>query len=371
MSESSTLPAGELQDGCASARDVLAAGVMAWPAFRSENPYNVMLYEAVTESGVRVDDFSPWKLLTSPPSIFHVHWPEIVINVPNSVRAALRGIAFLSLIWAARLRGTKVVWTVHNLHPHELPHPRLQRWLWRGLLPLVDGYVSLTAGGAQAARETFPPLCRLPGFVIPHGHFRRAYSNHVSFEEARCRLGIPLGSTVFGFLGRIRPYKNVPHLVQTFRALQDPEARLLIAGQPESAAIRAEVAEAAAGDLRVHLSLDHVPNDAVQLYLKACDLVVLPFTEILNSGSAMLALSFDRPVLVPLTGAMGELQSTAGPEWVRTFSGSLTPPELESAGRWARAAQRGHCSSIDRLGWEHAGQLTTEAYCQLAASEAL
>lgn len=366
MPETSTLPSHEVGRSRPGARDALAAGVMAWPAFRSENPYNLMLYEAVTDVGVKVEDFSPRKLLTSPPAVLHLHWPEIAVNVPNPLRAVGRGIAFLWLIWAARLRGTRVVWTVHNLHSHELAHPRLERWLWLGLLPMVDGYISLTAGGAEAARETFPALRRRPGFITPLGHYRGVYPNSVGVEEARKQLGIPLESTVFVFLGKIRPYKNVPHLLQTFRAMRDPGARLLVAGQPDCEATRAAVMEAAAGESRIHLALDHVPDEAVQRYLKASDVAVLPFTEILNSGTAMLALSFDRPVLVPLAGAMGELQATAGGEWVRTYSGPLSVAELEEAGRWARAVQRGRCSSIDHLGWENVGRLTTDAYYQVA-----
>ena len=42
-----------------------------------------------------------------------------------------------------------------------------------------------------------------------------------------------------------------------------------------------------------------VPDGEVQHYLLAADAVVLPFKEILTSGSAMLALSFGRPVVAP------------------------------------------------------------------------
>jgi beta-1,4-mannosyltransferase len=368
MPEGSTLPTPVLEGGKPSSDSPLTAGVIAWPAFRSENPYNVLLYSAIVDSGVRVEDFSPRKLLTRRPAIFHVHWPEVVINVASPVRAALRAAAFLFLVWAARLRGTKVLWTIHNLHSHELLHPRLERWLWAGLLPLLDGYIALSLGGAEAARKTFPSLRRCAAFVIPLGHYRGAYPDSVSREEARRQLGIPFHSPVFGFIGKIRPYKNVPHLIRTFRALQDPEARLLIAGQPDSEATQAEVLSTAEGESRLHLTLGHVPDEAVQIYLRACDVVVLPFTEILNSGTALLALSFDRPVLVPLAGAMGELQSVAGQEWVRTYAGSLNVAELERAAQWARAGQRGRCSAIDHLGWESVGRLTAHAYHQLAGS---
>ncbi|HET9293055.1 MAG TPA: hypothetical protein VFO06_02100, partial [Gemmatimonadales bacterium] len=43
-----------------------------------------------------------------------------------------------------------------------------------------------------------------------------------------------------------------------------------------------------------------------QLYFKACDAVVLPFEKIENSGSAILAMGFVRPVIAPMMGALPE-----------------------------------------------------------------
>src|SRR3954466_14166822 len=99
--------------------------VLAWPAFRPENPSQPLLYRELERLGVAVSEFSPLRLLTSPPAILHLHWPEMVVNVPGLPRAAVRGAALLLLAALARLRGTKIVWTVHNLHSHERRHPRL------------------------------------------------------------------------------------------------------------------------------------------------------------------------------------------------------------------------------------------------------
>jgi beta-1,4-mannosyltransferase len=335
--------------------------VLAWPAFRSENPYTPLLYRELERLGVTVSEFSPMRLLTSPPSILHLHWPEMVVNVPGLPRAAVRGAALLLLVAIARVRGTKVVWTVHNLHSHERRHPRLERWFWRAFIRLLSGYISLSAGGGEAARRRLGTLQRRKGFVIPHGHFRAAYPDTVSPQQARASLNLPLDAPVYAFLGQIRAYKNVPHLIRIFRHLGNPEARLLITGKPESPVIQGQVLEAAAGDERVVLKLQHLPDELVQVHLRACDLVVLPFNDVLNSGSALLALGFDRPVLVPLMGAMGELQAMAT-GWVRTYVGQLTAAELEQAMSWARSRVPGRCEPLDQLDWSVLATRTLEAY---------
>lgn len=348
--------------------DPLAAGVVAWPAFRTDSPYNKLLYERLTALGVTVEDFSPGRLLGPAPAVLHFHWPETAIKVPSGFGALARGLVFLLLIWIAKLRGSRIVWTVHNLHPHEQPHPRLERPFWRLFLSLVDGYIALSPGGAEAAKSAFPVLRRRAEFIVPIGHYRGSYSDSTDREQARTRLGLPPKAPVYAFLGRIRPYKNVPHLVRTFRALADPDARLLVVGQPDTPDSRRAVLDAVGDDPRIHLTLEHVPDDAVQVYLRACDIVVLPFTEILNSSSAILALSFDRPALVPLAGAMGELQVTAGSEWVRTFAGPLTTTELEASMAWARSLGRGRCDSLDHQSWDEVARRTYDAYRQLARS---
>jgi hypothetical protein len=111
----------------------------------------------------------------------------------------------------------------------------------------------------------------------------------------------------------------------------------------------------------VRLTLEHVPDVDMQRYLRAADLVVLPFTDITNSASALLALSFDRPVLVPALGAMGELQAIVGEDWVRTYDGELTREILAGA---LESATRppGARPDLEPLGWDGIARRTLALY---------
>ncbi len=339
---------------------------MAWPAFKAENPYNVRLAEEMAALGVKVREFSARELLLRPPGVFHTHWPDIVLNSPGAPRGAFRAAGFLALTAAARLRGTRVVWTAHNLQSHERRHPRLERLFWRLLLPMLSGFIALTEGGRAAAMARFPVLRRRPGFVVPNGDYTGVYPDTVSALEAKRALGLPPNVPVIGFVGQVRPYKNVAHLIRTFQGLPTTEARLVIAGRPNSPATRRDIVDAAGVNPRITLALEHVPDDRIQIYLRASDLVVLPFADVLNSGSALLALAFDRPVLVPRLGAMGELQALAGEDWVRTYGGDLSPVELSQALGWARERPRTRCRALDQLGWDVIAARTVEAYRALS-----
>src|SRR5207253_1153128 len=128
--------------------------------------------------------------------------------------------------------------------------------------------------------DRYPRLRLVPAKVIPHGHFRSEYPNTISREEARARLNVASASVVYVYMGLIRPYKNVPGLVRVFADVKDPDAALVVAGMPITDDLRADVTNAADGDLRVRLDLRWIDDDEVQTYLNAADLVVLPFAEI-------------------------------------------------------------------------------------------
>ncbi len=338
--------------------------VIAWPAFmnRQLNPYNALLYDELAALGVRVDDFTPQRLLFGRYDVWHIHWPESILNLPRLWQALPLAIVLRFLLRVARARGIKIIWTAHNLRSHEGLYPRVEAQLWQALLGHVDGFIALTEVGKRLALRRFPILRGRPGFVIPHGPYRSSYPDTLSRAEARARLALPPDGPVIVSLGQIRPYKNLPHLISTFRHLPEPAARLLIAGKASDLGLVGELRTAAEGDARVRLDLAFIAPEVVQVYLRAADLVVLPYTEILNSGSAILALSFARPVLVPSQGAMQELARDMGPEWVRTYSGALRPHTLTEALRWAEATPRDPVRLFPGMSWDRIAQQTLFAY---------
>jgi glycosyltransferase involved in cell wall biosynthesis len=340
--------------------------VLAWPGLgaRAKNPYTWLLYSHLASLEVRVRDFTPGRALRGGYDILHVHWPDKALNAESWAVRAAGAVAALASVTAAHLHGSRVIWTAHNARPHESRHPRLERWFWSAFVRRVDAVIHLSVAGRQAVEALHPALAALPNAVVPHGHYRGAYPDAVSREEARAILAIPHGARVVSFLGLVRPYKNVSHLVRVVRDLptEAGEVILLVAGAPHPPALAEPIREAAGGDSRVRLVLEHIPEEDVQHYLRAADLVVLPFTAITNSGSALLALSFARPVLVPARGAMGELQALTGGDWVSTYEGDLTPEILAGALDRAMSLPAGGAPRLDALEWPAIARQTLALY---------
>lgn len=337
--------------------------VCAWPAFatRRLNPYTALLYEHLPAT-VDVREFSISRVLLDRIDIWHVHWPEFFLNRPNSLQALIRAVGLLALMSVVRRRGVRIVWTIHNLHAHENRHPLIEKWFSARMHKRLDGVISLSHTALREARLQFPRLSGLPSFVIPIGHYRGVYPDSVSETQAREQLAIPTNSKVILSIGHIRPYKNIVGLINAFRDTSDPAAVLLIAGRSQSDALEREIREAVGDDTRIRLHLTFIADEELQLYFRAADLVALPFVEILNSSSTVTALSFDRPVLVPAMGSLGELHRYVGSDWLRLFTGSLSSSELSAALAWARNKRSRGRAPLDRFDWNRIGADTARAY---------
>ncbi len=149
--------------------------VLASPGLgaRESNPYTWLLYSRLA---CRVEDFSYSRAAWKSYEIVHFHWPETPLNSTSTeFRAKASVLRDLMLMEGLRSRGSKVFWTVHNLGAHEGRYPALEPWFWDCFTARLDAFIALTQTGLVAARNRFPRLRHIPGFVIPHGHYRDEY----------------------------------------------------------------------------------------------------------------------------------------------------------------------------------------------------
>ena len=338
--------------------------ILAWPYKTPWNPYTGLVFSHLP--GTTVDAW-PGNLLRKY-AVWHVHWPDALLNISSASHAAYKLAGMFAVMDYLRARRTNIIWTMHNFAAHEARHPRLEAWFWRQFIPRVDGAISLSATGLAMGLERFPRLQEVPTTVIPHGHYREQYP--ATSADARGELGISRHAKVAMFFGAVRAYKNVDVLVRAFREVRREDAVLCVVGNPNSGDLATQLRKEASQDGRVHLEFEFIDAKDVARYLSAADLVVLPYREVLNSGSALLALSCNRPVLVPDRGSMGDLKAEFGNEWVRTFRGDLDGVILEGALEWASDDSRpAICDMPEKYSWEHIGSETARFYQQVASSK--
>ncbi|HEY8415837.1 MAG TPA: glycosyltransferase family 4 protein [Thermaerobacter sp.] len=304
------------------------------PDYSEGNPYQRLLADALEELGVRVTlakrlaevprptrgetgadpdgrgRGGPW----SGPDVIHLHWTHGYMLDRRAWMTFVKGARLVGWVAAMRRRGAAIVWTVHNLHDHDRRQPRLERLFHRRLVRLCDALIvhCQYARDAVAGAFAVPEALRRRTFVIPHGHYVGVYGDVRSREEARARLGLEPDAVVFLYLGAIRPYKGVPHLVRAFRRLDQTAVRLAVAGRPATDDLRTEIEAASQGDPRIRLFLQHVPDADIPVFMGAADAVVMPYEDIFTSGTVILAMSHGRAVIAPRRGCLAEVVDPEG-----------------------------------------------------------
>ena len=243
--------------------------------------------------------------------ILHFHWLH-----PYMIRQSVAGTLLRSLHLLIELRllkffGQRIVWTVHNLKNHDNRHVHLERWFTKRFARLASAIIAHSQAAAAQIGSAFTINDPSRIHIVPHGNYIGCYPNQISRGEAREKLGLNLQSTVFLFLGRIEPYKAVPQLIREFKAVP-LNLFLLVAGRPADAEtediIRKEIG--AAHNIVFHPGF--VAEERIQVYMNACDAVILPYRDGLTSGAAMLAMSFGRACVAPRLSGMLELLDQKG-----------------------------------------------------------
>lgn len=329
------------------------------PDYSQANPYQALLYAGVRDRGVRllrlpsdVDRLWPRGPRSATPYLLHVHWTSPVLQVATSTSEALQRLdAVTDGLAALRADGAQVVWTVHNVLPHECRFFDLEVELARRLASTAD---LIHVMDATTLDDVVPYYDLDPAkvVVIPHSSYLGCYPDTIGRAEARARLGVPDGCVALLVLGGIRPYKGLPLLLDVVDDLagEGLDLRLLVAGPLGRMPEGDRTVDRLAAHSRVTMHPEFVPAEDVQVWARAADLGLLPYDAILNSGSLMLQLGFGLPVVAIDAGSVGRM---ADPAWSRTFTpGSrdslraavadavrhlLTPEAREAAAAAARA----------------------------------
>lgn len=279
--------------------------VVVYPAW-ADNPYLNMAYVASRAAGTTFTFITAFdaavkraRKLTAGET-FHLHWTQqICQEAADEADAWHRLRRFTDALDGALARGVALVWTIHNAAPHErkflAPESELYRYL--------AAHATLVHAMSESTAEVLSEVCTLdPGTTryVPHPSYHGIYESAGTREELRERRGIRPGTLSLFFIGQMRPYKGLDVLAEAMALLEDrgSDVTLLMAGRARPHEIR-DVDEAFARPLRAARSHSFVADEDIPAWYGAADLLVVPYQDILNSGSMFLAATFGVPVLLP------------------------------------------------------------------------
>ena len=285
---------------------------------------------------------------------------DIGIDVIDAVISILRAAMFCVDLFLVSRFGPAVVKHVHNKHHHERSLPRTERIVNEVTFLLADRLVVKCDRAADVLTTTYATFNADDAAVVSDGSFISAYKNEVSTSAARTELGIDEDTFVYLFFGLIRPYKGVTDLLRAFPAADLPDSELWIVGNPTDDALELELRRLTDEVSGVRTAFEFIPEERIQYYMNAADVLVLPYRTILNSGSAHLGLSFGLPIVAPAIGCLPETITADGgtlydpddPDGLKDALASVrADPSLAAIGRsnLKRARQNTWDSTADRL----------------------
>ena len=279
------------------------------------NPYQFLMMQGLNRSG-KLEAFNGVHdkffgilrtCLRHRPDVIHFDW-ETSYYYRKSLLLTLTGLLFfmLQILLARYAFGVKLVWTPHNIQPHDLPYQPLHRFIRRFFASRMHWIRLFSELSLPKAMEELQQ--KKEKFCIqPEGSYADYYPKTGSQRGTlRDQLGIPEGKKVLLYLGLIKPYKGILELIQAFEKLPSNDTSLLICGKNMNTAYYQKLQDAAGKNPFIFIREGFIPMEQLPDYYELASAVILPFKKIENSGSVIMAMGFKKAILAPQLGILKE-----------------------------------------------------------------
>ena len=288
--------------------------VLVYGPVAQRNPFQSLLYSAKDKFNVSLLPIHDLALVGDIPwpskVICHLHWIHgRTGQAKNEAEADASVIYWSNIIKRIKVNGYKLVWTVHNVMPHESVWFEHDREIHQMMADAADALHIMASDSVKLTQQHYT-LSQNKVFVVPHSTYEGAQRDDITRALARSELGIAEEEFVFISFGAILEYKGYHELMSAYDKLCDElekKTRLIIAGLPSDKQLVEKITSWAKGKPEVILALTAVPSDKLQLYFRSADVAVCPYRRTMNSGAAMMALTFQIPVIAPNVGGFADL----------------------------------------------------------------
>lgn len=204
--------------------------------------------------------------------------------------------SFTVIAWLLKRNNIKTVCIVQTFLPHNRHFG--DSWLIRILFSQIEGAI-LDKSMYEQFKSFFPSL---PYALIQLPVFDQ-FGEPVDSGTARKYLGLPQDKKILLFFGFIREYKGLDILIKSLPLVlkNHPDVHLVIAGECfwDYQKYQQIILE---NNLTSYVTshIGYIPNEEVRYWFWACDLLVMPYRHIINSGVENIGKIYAKQSLLTL-----------------------------------------------------------------------
>jgi glycosyltransferase involved in cell wall biosynthesis len=353
-------------------------GITSFPPAIPQNPYQRLLYEHLDDLGYPLEDFSRFdvgSLLRARRHVgaLHFHWPQGYYRHEGRGAFVASWLKLVLLTWrlaVARVLRYHVLWTVHQVYPHERGSRGTDR---AAAVILSHAANSLIVHDLTTAEKVGVelPWAAAKLAVVPHGSYEGVYPTGRSRAQVRSELGLAETSVVFLAFGHVRGYKDLDVLLDGFAAADCPDLALVVAGLPLDGPSAGLVLARARTDARIKPRLGFIPDEEVAELFGAADAAVITRGDGGTSGALILALSMGTPAVVADARGYLELIEDGKAGWAFTAGDPKSlgcALDAAAADVYEFASKRDAARRVaSRLSWPEAARRTAALITKRAA----
>jgi glycosyltransferase involved in cell wall biosynthesis len=257
--------------------------------------------------------------------IIHFQWPEGLFGLfGHQVTDEELTRVNQRLLWLKE-HGKKIFYTCHNLKPHTNKNENLLR-LYELIYSNADYVHHLGSYSCELLQQKYPKARHI---VIPHHIYDNVLSFSVSQQEARQRLHLPQDKKIILSFGKFRnnkerqfvlSIKNKCNHSPLFGRGAGGEAFFLMPGfyretlhtwNPKKLITR--LYHTIRYKLKgIRFCNEAIPDELMQCYFCAADVVLIQRLDILNSGNLPMAFHAGKVVVGPDVGNAGQILCETG-----------------------------------------------------------
>ena len=299
--------------------------IRSLPARGGGNPYVGLFYDALERHDVQLVGSLRFDLAWFADHLdtfdaVHLHWPEYILarfappwlerirgskirgswalskHLERVFRMQIQSAKvtwFASVLEFLKRHDKKIIWTWHNLEPHEDKH-RFRSDIYSVLAASADLIIFHSGWAEKRCREIYQVDTET--VVMMHGNYSGVYPPPRERDVVAIDLGFDPTRPIVGCLGNLRHYKGIDVACRAIETSKNP-IQFLCAGDPyagfELDGLKAHF-DSVEGSLLLPRRLS---DQEFADFTNLCDIVLLPYRRVTGSGALLAALTLGRGVI--------------------------------------------------------------------------